>query len=170
MSDGLRPLRVNALELLRQPGAERPVRASIPGDDLGVEHAALRGDVDVDVDVRSTLDAIDVTGTVSAAFGTVCRRCLAEVRGTAVSEVEERYRLDDVDAEAYPIENGQLDLVPMVRESILLELDAERLCGEACAGLCPVCGVDRNVETCDCDTSVRDERWSALDGLVLDDG
>jgi hypothetical protein len=32
-----------------------------------------------------------------------------------------------------------------------------------------VCGVDRNESTCDCDTSVRDERWAALDDLNLDD-
>ena len=42
------------------------------------------------------------------------------------------------------IEDGQLDLAPMVREVILLELDLERVCRDDCAGLCPVCGVDRN--------------------------
>jgi uncharacterized protein len=31
--------------------------------------------------------------------------------------------------------------------------------------LCPNCGVDRNVETCSCDTTVADPRWSALDQL-----
>ena len=61
------------------------------------------------------------------------------------------------------------DLAPMVRESILLELDGDRLCAEDCAGLCPQCGVDRNEGTCDCVTDVRDERWAALDGLVVDD-
>jgi len=32
-----------------------------------------------------------------------------------------------------------------------------------------VCGIDRNVERCDCDTTVRDERWAVLDELRLED-
>ena len=57
----------------------------------------------------------------------------------------------------------------MVREVMLLELDGERVCRDECAGLCPVCGVDRNEATCDCVTEVRDERWAALDGLVVEE-
>jgi uncharacterized protein len=39
------------------------------------------------------------------------------------------------------------------------------VCRPDCAGLCPVCGIDRNVEQCGCDTSRSDDRWSALDDL-----
>ena len=31
-----------------------------------------------------------------------------------------------------------------------------------CAGLCPNCGVDRNVESCSCETESSDPRWDAL--------
>ncbi len=71
--------------------------------------------------------------------------------------------------EAFPIEHGQLDLAPMVRELILLELDIEVLCREECLGLCPVCGTDRNTTSCGCETAVRDERWAALAEIDLDD-
>ena len=77
--------------------------------------------------------------------------------------------MEILDDDAYPIVDGQLDLAPMARQAALLELDDERLCRDDCAGLCPQCGIDRNVETCDCDTEVKDHRWAALDGLVLDD-
>ena len=83
--------------------------------------------------------------------------------------VDERYQREVTDEDAYPIEGGQLDLAPMTRQLVLLELDDERLCRDDCAGLCPICGIDRNAETCDCDTTVKDDRWSALEGLVLDD-
>jgi hypothetical protein len=32
-----------------------------------------------------------------------------------------------------------------------------------------VCGTDRNEASCECDTTVRDDRWAALDDLRLDD-
>jgi uncharacterized protein len=56
-----------------------------------------------------------------------------------------------------------------VREYVVLELPDDPLCRDECAGICPVCGIDRNSGSCECDTTVRDERWSALDDLRLDD-
>ena len=73
------------------------------------------------------------------------------------------------DDDAFPIEGDQIDLVPAVREAVLLELPDDVLCREECAGICPVCGIDRNQGTCECDTTVRDDRWAALDQLRLDD-
>ncbi|MEM1332589.1 MAG: DUF177 domain-containing protein [Actinomycetota bacterium] len=177
MSDPLRPLRVNALELLRQPGSTRRVSAELAGGDLDAEHASLDGDVLIDVELESTNTGIDVRGVVEAPWRGQCRRCLTEVRGLAVADVDERYRPDTVDPgagmpvddEAYPIEQQQLDLAPMARQLVLLELDDERLCRADCAGLCPVCGIDRNDAACECDTTIKDDRWAALDGLVLDD-
>jgi uncharacterized protein len=91
------------------------------------------------------------------------------VVGTAVVDVDEVYQDDISNDEAFPIEGDQIDLAPAVREYVLIELPDGPLCRDDCAGICPVCGVDRNESTCDCDTSVRDERWAALDDLNLDD-
>lgn len=167
------PLRVNAVELLRQPGAVRSVDVSLDPHDVDVVHDRLTGDVDVVIRLTALNDGIEATGTVSAPWATVCRRCLAEIGGVAVADVDELYRpvRDEQpdDPDVVPIEGGQLDLRPVVRETILLELDTERLCREECAGLCPVCGADRNETACGCDTVVRDERWAALDELTVDD-
>ena len=57
----------------------------------------------------------------------------------------------------------------MVREYVLLDLPDLPLCKDDCAGICPNCGIDRNVGTCDCDTPVTDPRWSALENLKLDE-
>jgi uncharacterized protein len=169
VADELRPLRINAVELLRQPGAVRRVEVDVPAGPLDAEHERLTSDIHVDLRLTAMRDGIEVDGTVSAEWATVCRRCLADVSGTAVAEVDELYQIEVLDPDAYAIEDGQLDLVPLVRESVLLELDRERLCRDDCAGLCPVCGVDRNTTACDCDTSVRDERWAALEGFVPDE-
>ncbi len=169
MVDPLRPLRINAVELLRQPGAVRDVTIDITAEPLGAEHERLVGDIHVALRLTARNDGIDVDGTVSADWATMCRRCLADVSGTAVGVVDELYQIEPLDPEAYLIEDGQLDLAPLVREIVLLELDNERQCRDDCAGLCPVCGVDRNDTDCSCDSAVTDDRWAALEGFVPDD-
>lgn len=164
-----RALRINATELLRQPGAVKPVHVEVSGDDLDIVHDALAGDVTVDVHLEALNDGIVVRGEVSAPWQRPCRRCLRELSGVAVAPIDELYQVEVLDEDADPIVDGQLDLAPMARQVVLLELDEERLCRDACAGLCPQCGIDRNHETCDCDTTVTDHRWAALDGLILDD-
>lgn len=167
--DGLRELRVNAVELLRQPGAIKEIDTTVAASALDVEHESLTGDIRVSVDLESMNDGISVRGTVSAPWNGVCRRCLDGLGGDLSVEVDELYQIEVIDEEAYPIENNQLDLAPMARQTALLELDQERLCRADCAGLCPKCGIDRNHESCDCDTTVKDDRWAALEGLELDD-
>jgi uncharacterized protein len=170
MPNPLRPLRVNAVELLRQPGATRRIEAHIAADALGVEHAALAGDdVEIAIEVESYDDRIMVSGTVSVAWTSGCRRCLRELADVAAVAVDELHQIELTDPNAFAIDHGQLDLAPLVREAVLLALDDERICRAECAGLCPVCGIDRNDDACDCTTDVRDERWAALDQLVVDD-
>lgn len=164
-----RELRINAIELLRQPGAVRSVNLTVEGDVLDVEHETLAGEIEVDVELEALNDGIVVRGTVAVPWSRSCRRCLADLTGIACAEIDELYQVELLDDDAYPIVDGQLDLAPMARQAALLELDDERLCRDDCAGLCPECGIDRNVGRCDCDTEVKDHRWSALDGLVLDD-
>jgi len=169
VADALRPLRVNAVELLRQPGAMREVVVEVAAEPIDAQHERLVGDIGVDLRLEALRDGIRVTGTVAAAWATECRRCLAPLGEVARVAVDELYQVERIDEDAYPIEDGQLDLVPLVRETALIELDLERQCREDCAGLCPVCGVDRNVTTCDCDVTVRDDRWAALEGFVPDE-
>ncbi|WP_420450540.1 YceD family protein [Ilumatobacter sp.] len=168
-SSAPRALRVNALELLRQPGTIREIEVSAPGDELDVDHEALDGDVVVGVRLESLTDGITVRGAVVVPWSRPCRRCLTDLAGESVAEVDELYQVELIDEEAFEIVDNQLDLAPMARQSALLELDDERVCRVDCAGLCPECGADLNVTACGCDTEVRDDRWAALDGLVLDD-
>jgi len=169
MADALRPLRVNAVELLRQPGAIREIDLEIAPASIDAEHERLVGDIGVDLRLEALNDGIRVTGAVAAEWATECRRCLTPLGAVARVTVDELYQVEQLDEDAYLIEDGQLDLVPLVRETALIELDLERQCREDCAGLCPVCGVDRNVTSCDCDTTVRDDRWAALEGFVPDE-
>jgi uncharacterized protein len=168
-SNPLHELRVNARELLRVPGSTRSIDAAVDAVDLGIRDERLAGTVAVDLTAVSTLDGVTVTGRVTFPWSTVCRRCLSTVVGQAAVDVDELYQDEALDPEAFVIDGDQIDLAPAVREYVLIELPDGPLCRDDCAGICPVCGTDRNTSTCDCDTSVRDERWAALDELRLDD-
>jgi uncharacterized protein len=63
-------------------------------------------------------------------------------------------------------EAHRVDLGEAIREYTLIELPMRPLCQADCKGLCPQCGIDRNFETCDCDTDVVDERLAALKVLL----
>jgi uncharacterized protein len=167
----LHQFRLNARELLRQPGLDKHIVDTLPATELGVDDERIVDDVTVDLMAVSAIDGIGVAGTIALPWRSVCRRCLAEVAGTTVIEVDEMYQDPDdtvLDDDAFEIIGDQIDLVPVIREHLLLELPDDPLCRDDCAGICPVCGTDRNQGACECDTTVRDERWAALDELRLD--
>ncbi len=133
----------------------------------------LRGDSEVvdgtpvwvDVVVESLSDGLTVNGEVRTTWTGTCPRCLGPATGPLVAEVQELYQVHPTSEEAFPFDGEQLDLGPMVRELVLMELPAAPLCRDDCAGICPTCGADRNMAPCDCGGEVSDPRWAGLDAL-----
>ena len=113
--------------------------------------------------------SILVTGTVAAPWEGECRRCLGRASGTLTTSVRELFEDHPDPEETYKLQGDQLDLEPLVRDAVLLELPQAPLCAEACAGLCPTCGVNRNEVQCSCKTEATDPRWAALDVLRAED-
>lgn len=168
-SNPLYLLRLNARELLRQPGTRREIKTELAATDLGVVDDRITADIGIDLVAISNIDGIVVQGLISTPWQAPCRRCLTDVRGVAQIDVDEMYQDDVKDPDAYEIEGDQIDLAPAVREYVMIELPDGPLCRVDCGGICPACGADRNESTCDCDLTVKDERWAALDALKLDD-
>lgn len=160
-----RALVVNATELLREPGAKRRVGARLGLDEVELADPRLHGDVGVNLVLTSTLDRVLVAGEIEVGLSTECVRCLTPIDRKLTATPAETFVADPPDEELFPIEHGQLDLAPLVREAVLLALPDAPLCRPDCAGLCPTCGADRNDNPCGCDTATVDPRWSALDEL-----
>ena len=64
------------------------------------------------------------------------------------SQDEEQNDGDDI----YSIEGNQVDLLPVIREHIILSTPLQALCTEQCLGLCQGCGASLNAEKCSCPT------------------
>lgn len=160
---------VNVVDLRRKLASRQRVHVTaLAGDDLVVGDARVpRGsELDVDVVLESLSDGITVTGQVSGPWTAICRRCLGPAAGRLSVEVRELYQVRPTTDEAFAFEGDLLDLAPLVREALMLDLPVAPVCRAACLGLCPMCGVDRNETVCSCDTTPTDPRWSALEGLA----
>jgi uncharacterized protein len=162
-----RPLLINAAELLRRPGTERRLQLDTTVEGIGIVDRRFDPQASVDIDLRleSLSDGIVVDGEVRAPWSDACRRCLGPAGGQVTVAVHELYQHVVTDPDAFEIIGDQIDLVPMVRENLLLDAPVAPLCRPDCAGLCPVCGTDRNVSSCDCLTEATDPRWDALSQL-----
>ena len=184
--------------LKRSPGTRRAERRAGRIGELSVAGTVVPGDAEVTADavLDAVVGGIEVIADVSAPWTGECRRCLRPVVGRLDVHVRELYRPRDhdehgrrrtaghapghatghsrghseeeEDEETYPLRGELLDLQPLVRDAILLELPLAPVCSEACRGLCPTCGADLNDGACSCGTAPADPRWAALGVLKSD--
>ena len=173
------PFLVHASSLRKVAGTVRHEERRGVIDDLATVSVAVPegAEVDARVTLSSYPGGVMATGRVSAPWQGECRRCGGVVTGAVEAEVRERYVIEGADGptgaragdddDAYVLADDILDLEPLARDAVLLELPLAPLCKEYCLGLCPQCGTNLNLETCSCALPA-DPRWSALD--VLRDG
>ncbi len=162
-------LRIPLAAALRHPGNSRPVT-------LPVTLAGLRGTaaevpaatpVELDLVLERVPEGIVVRGELTTTWTAACSRCLEPVTGDIAVHVDELFETVPLEGETYPLEEDVIDLEPMVRDALLLELPLAPLCRPDCAGLCPTCGANHNVTECDCATDEPDPRWAALRSLEI---
>ncbi|HEX4161017.1 MAG TPA: DUF177 domain-containing protein [Acidimicrobiales bacterium] len=138
------------------------------GIDEGRSVVPAGAEAEIDVELVSFEGGIEVEGTVRAPWIGTCRRCAEPVEGELQIPVHERFAdlavAGSRDEDFYPIELDAIDLTPLVRDAVVLELPMAPLCKEDCAGLCPQCGANRNEGDCGC-VAPRDPRWANLDVL-----
>lgn len=84
--------------------------------------------------------------------------------GTAVPEGG--ILLDPEDLELGQYAGEELDFGPVMLEILALAWPMQPRCSEECRGLCPVCGNDRNVEMCSCETEAANRPFADLDKLL----
>jgi len=120
-----------------------------------------RGPKDVVADIR-------LRGKLSGNFQVPCARCVEPVATPVEADYDLIFRPIGADASdteiGYYLKDSLL-LEDVLREQVLLALPVRTLCKDDCKGLCPRCGVNRNLQSCSCDEGPTDPRWEALAGL-----
>jgi uncharacterized protein len=97
-----------------------------------------------------------------------CMRCLAPAGVAVVVEAQEYEATDAGDDEELHSEyvaDGELDAGMWARDQVALAVPDRILCRPDCAGLCPVCGKDLNLDPHTHEERAVDHRWAALEAL-----
>ncbi len=97
-----------------------------------------------------------------------CMRCLAHAEVDVDVSAREFHDGDADPADDLRsdyVADDTLDLGAWARDAIALVLPEQILCKPDCAGLCPVCGKDLNVEPHEHADLELDPRWAALEQL-----
>ena len=94
-----------------------------------------------------------------------CVRCLGDA-GLDIAVSDRQYQAtnpeDDEELRTPYLQDDRLDLSAWARDAVALALPDQILCRPDCAGLCPVCGRDLNVEPHKHEEEGGDERWAKL--------
>jgi len=73
--------------------------------------------------------------------------------------------LEEGEADVYPYADQVIEISAMVRDKLLLSIPLQPYCMAVCKGLCPSCGVNRNVISCQCGAERLGSPFEALKEL-----
>jgi len=144
---------------------------------------ATEGEFPIPVQVRGRFtkvtEQVYFQGTIRGTLAVPCSRCLDTIHSDFAAEMRVVYlppstRLhiegeEGVDPEdeldLYMHDGVTLDLQPPVHDYVLLAFPVQPLCRPDCAGLCQVCGGNRNEVPCACQADAADPRFALLQQL-----
>jgi len=165
-------------ELGRGAGTMKRIRRTVEAPaDLGIEVIGVPtgSPIELDLMLESVVEGVLVTGSAHVRLGGECVRCLTEISGELEVDVQELYvyagsEADDEEEAVSRLEGDQLDLEPVLRDAVVLDLPFQPLCRADCAGLCAECGADLNADPDHDHEAPIDPRWAKLGGVETDDG
>ncbi len=121
--------------------------------------------IEYEVTVSKIGENLRVEGPVRCTMRLLCDRCLEAfpLPVNARLDIELAPKKDQPslpeaeltgeEMNLYYFEGDELELDPYIYEEVMLAVPIKALCDEACKGICPVCGKNRNTETCTCGTN-----------------
>lgn len=172
------------LDLQRIPLEGQKVDRSLAAKEFSFDPSdfRLRGPVTIHGHLARVDEAgFRLTGRLGTTLEVVCVRCLESFSMVVSEELEllylpqsrnvapegeEERGLEDEELAVSFYRDDQIDLEHLVLEQIVLSLPMKPLCRVDCAGLCAICGSNRNVERCQCSAETTDPRWSGLRSLL----
>lgn len=169
-------------EIVSRPG----MRSSVALDEPGVSDPDLifAAPVQGQIQFQNGGDLLLIDGEIKTTLELSCVRCLETFRWPVTVPIEERFSLEEVlNPSAPPEEGGDwdttvssvvhldagkpiLDLDELIRQQLITEIPLQAVCDEACRGLCPHCGANRNTGACSCPEELADTPLAALGELL----
>jgi uncharacterized protein len=154
-----------------RPGEEHREAVAVelePFDLGGQRYLPVPQEVEAALTVAQATSGLDLRLAFEVRLHGPCMRCLADAHLDFGVDVREYHAADASAGDELRSEyvaDDQLELSAWARDAIALALPVQILHDPECAGLCPVCGKDLNVEPHEHDDRAADPRWSALEDL-----
>ena len=134
----------------------------------GQRYLPVPQEVEAQLAIAQATTGIDLRLSFDVRLHGPCMRCLVDAVLDLHVDVREYHASDPKGADElrsdYAVDD-QLELSAWARDAIALALPDQILHDPDCAGLCPVCGKDLNVEPHTHADEELDPRWSALEEL-----
>jgi uncharacterized protein len=154
-----------------RPGEEHrdavPVELQ-PFDLGGQRYLPVPQEIEADFTAVQATSGLDLRLAFDVRLHGPCMRCLADAVVDLHLDVREYHAADagasDELRSEYVVDD-QLELSAWARDAIALALPDQILHAPDCAGFCPVCGKDLNVEPHTHAEETLDPRWAALEEL-----
>jgi uncharacterized protein len=168
VSDPHSPLRLNVGFIVAQSaGFSRDFPLDLPHINIppDLQIISLNGLIRASRTPQGILLQIDSMTQISLE----CVRCLNNFQQSLNVAFTELYAFSQryvTDSGLLMPESGIIDIAPVLREYILLEIPISPLCRPGCKGLCPICGNNLNESTCIHDDDSGDPRLASLKILL----
>ena len=152
----------------RRAGTMKEVRTSVDAPaDMGIAVIGVPPGSPIELDLRleSVVEGVLVTGIARVTVQGECVRCLGEISDDLEIDIQELFVYPGSEAtedEASRLEGDLIDLEPLVRDGVVLDLPFQPLCQEDCQGLCPECGANLNADPDHSHAEPIDPRWGDL--------
>jgi len=141
------------------------------------EELCCEGPVAVMLEVLNSGQALLVKGKFQGNVRMACARCLQDTELELRGKFDEQFSLpgvtepdlqliDQVEPAEAAFADQVLNVSELLRQQLLLALPLRALCTPDCKGLCPTCGANLNLNSCQCPKDEGHPAWQALRDLM----
>jgi uncharacterized protein len=156
--------------------AELSVEVETDSAEYGIDGIAFHEPTNVKLSIQKVKEEYYCHGEATVKVEAECSRCLelfdlelnGELNFVIKTEQGESILSSDANQEVIYVKSSEpvVELNEPIRQALLLSLPMKPVCNPECRGLCPSCGVNLNLESCDCTGREVDERWEGLRDLL----
>ena len=136
---------------------------SIPAENFALDKdIKILGNSDIELVILKSGDKLLVEGIIHFAAEISCAICGEKFVKEYYEPIKSEYirqipkisaktlLLSSDEVSRFYFQGETLDLLPLLHDTILLAIPLAPTCQEECKGICPGCGVNLNLESCQC--------------------
>ena len=156
-------------DLMHKPGHMRELESTVPLEAKlgeGLAQVPKGGEIALKIRLESVHEGIYVSGGLKTLAEAECSRCLEPVTVPLQVDIQELFAYSLEVEDDLVIQDEQIDLEPIIIDSVVLNLPFTPICSADCLGLCSECGVRLNENPDHAHEAPIDSRWNELKKLA----